>query len=399
LNVVVPAERRPGERRVALVPEVVARFREAGCRVLVERGAGTGAFFADEAYAEAGAELVEDRAALWRAAGVALVVQAPDPGELAQLSEGAAVVGLLGSDPALLEAVAARRASAFGLERLPRISRAQPMDALSSQASVAGYRAALLAAFRLARFMPMLVTAAGTVPPARVLVLGTGVAGLQAIATSRRLGAVVSAYDVRTAAREEVESLGGRFVELPLEAQEGAGGYARAQSEEFLARQRELLAEHVAAADAVVTTAAVPGRRAPVLLTASMVARMRPGSVVVDAAADSGGNCELTRPGEDVVHEGVTVVGASNLPSTMPTHASYLYARNLAAFVVPMLVDGALGPDFADEIVEATCLVRDGEVRGTAGGPAPAGAPGAAGGAGPPGAPGTGAAEQEGSPA
>jgi H+-translocating NAD(P) transhydrogenase subunit alpha len=261
-----------------------------------------------------------------------------------------------------VRALVTRQATAFSLDLVPRISRAQSMDALSSQATVSGYLSALTAAMRLPKFFPMFMTAAGTVPPAKVLVLGAGVAGLQAIATARRLGAQVRAYDVRAAAKEEVQSLGANFVELALETQEGSGGYARAQSEEFLARQRELIGKEVAASDVVITTAAVPGRKAPLLVTTAMVDAMTEGSVVVDMAADGGGNCELTEAGRELVHHGVLVCGLSNPPSAMPTHASFLYSRNVANFLGLVVKEGELTPDFDDEIVAGSCVVRAGEV-------------------------------------
>jgi NAD(P) transhydrogenase subunit alpha len=261
-----------------------------------------------------------------------------------------------------VKALAAIGATVYSLDLLPRISRAQSMDALSSQATVAGYRAGLSAAEHLAKFFPMFMTAAGTVPPAKVLVMGAGVAGLQAIATARRLGAVVRAYDVRAAAKEEVQSLGAKFVELDLETQDGAGGYAKEQSAEYLAKQQELLAAEVAGADVVITTAQIPGRKAPVLVTAAMVEGMSEGSVIIDMAADSGGNCELSVAGEDVLVNGVTVVGLTNPPASMPTHASFLYARNIANFLDLLVKDGALAPDFDDEIVAGTCVVRAGTV-------------------------------------
>ncbi len=281
------------------------------------------------------------------------------------MPEESVVVSMLqpAADLELIRTFVRRRITAFSLDLLPRISRAQAMDSLSSQATVSGYRAALIAAADLPRFFPMFMTAAGTVPPAKVLVLGAGVAGLQAIATARRLGAVVRAYDVRPAAREEVRSLGATFVELELEAQEGTGGYAREQSEDFLRRQRELIGKEVAAADAVITTAAIPGRRAPVLVTAEMVGEMRPGSVIVDLAAESGGNCELSEPGETVVSGGVSIYGARNLPSTMAVHASFLYSRNIAEVLGLMTHDGSFSPDFDDEIVAATCVTQDGAIR------------------------------------
>jgi NAD(P) transhydrogenase subunit alpha len=299
-------------------------------------------------------------------AGTAAVarVNAPTPEEAGQLDEGTTLVSFLqpASQLPVVHALVARKATAFSLDLVPRISRAQSMDALSSQATVSGYLATLAAAERLPKFFPMFMTAAGTVPPAKVLVLGAGVAGLQAIATARRLGAQVRAYDVRAAAKEEVQSLGAAFVELALETQEGSGGYAREQSEEFLARQRELIGNEVAASDAVITTAAVPGRKAPLLVTTPMVEAMTDGSVVVDMAADGGGNCELSEPGREVEHHGVVVYGMANPPSGMPTHASFLYSRNVYNFLTLVLADGELRPDFDDEIVSGCCVVRNGDV-------------------------------------
>ncbi len=348
---------------MALVPDVAGRLTAAGVDVAVQEGAGHHAFFPDAAYRDKGATVTDLASAL---AGAHLVakVQAPDPGEVAQLPEGVTVVSFLQPASHLdsIRAMTDRQLTAFSLDLLPRISRAQSMDALSSQATVSGYRAVLDAAEMLPRFFPLLMTAAGTVPPAKVLVMGAGVAGLQAIATARRLGAQVRAYDVRAASKEEVQSLGAAFVELDLETQEGSGGYAREQSDEFLAKQRELLGREVAAADVVITTAAIPGRRAPVLVTADMVHAMGDGAVVVDLAADSGGNCELTEAGRDVVVAGVTVRGMSNPPASMPTHASFLYARNVANFLGLVVSEGTLAPDFDDEIVSGTCVVRNGVV-------------------------------------
>lgn len=363
MKLAVPTETRAGERRVALIPEVAGRLVKAGVQVAVQAGAGGAAHFPDASYGDQGATIGELASVL---DGAALVtrVQAPTPEDVERFNEGVSVVSFFQPTSQLdvVGALVSRRATAFSLDLLPRISRAQSMDALSSQATVSGYLAALAAAQRLPKFFPMFMTAAGTVPPAKVLVLGAGVAGLQAIATARRLGAQVRAYDVRAAAMEEVQSLGAAFVELELESQEGSGGYAREQSEEFLAHQRELIGNEVAAADAVITTAAVPGRKAPVLVTTSMVEAMAEASVVVDLAADGGGNCELSRPGEEVVHQGVVVYGMTNPPSGMPTHASFLYARNVFNFLTPMLAEGELRPDFDDEIVAGTCVVREGKV-------------------------------------
>ncbi len=359
----VPAETRAGERRVALVPEAVPRLLDAGLEVYVQSGAGRYAYASDEDYRAVGAKVVDGD--VLADSDIVLTVQPLEPAAARRLRPGATVIGFLvpGLELDTVRALRDREATALALELVPRISRAQAMDALSSQALVAGYRAALVAAERLPKFFPLFMTAAGTVPPAKVFVLGAGVAGLQAIATARRLGAVVEAYDVRAAAAEEVRSLGARFVELDLDTQEGAGGYARAQSAEFLRRQRELIGQHVAAADAVITTAAVPGRPAPLLITTEMVERMRPGSVIVDLAAESGGNCELSRPGEEVVHRDVLVWGGRNVPSQLPVHASQLYARNVVNLLLHITRDGGIRLDFDDEIVAGCCVTHAGEVR------------------------------------
>jgi H+-translocating NAD(P) transhydrogenase subunit alpha len=358
----VLSETVPGERRVALVPDVAAKL--TGFEVSVQSGAGEAAGFTDDAYREAGAAVEADRARLVGASDVLLSVQPPPLADVAHLRQGAATIGFLqpATQAAVVEALAARGATSFSLELLPRISRAQSMDALSSQASLAGYKGVLMAANRLGKFFPMLMTAAGTIPPARVLVLGAGVAGLQAIATARRLGAVVEAYDVRPAVKEEVKSLGATFLELELEAQEGQGGYAREQSDEFLTRQRELLSERVAAADVVVTTAAIPGRRAPLLVTAPMVHGMRRGSVLVDLAADTGGNCELTEPGEIRDVSGVWLDGTTNVPATVALHASQLYARNVTNLLKHLAPDGELKLDFEDEITKGCCVTHGGQI-------------------------------------
>jgi H+-translocating NAD(P) transhydrogenase subunit alpha len=364
MHIAVASERAPGERRVAMVPEVATRLISAGHEVAVEAGAGVSAWFGDDDYRQREVTIVADRAALLAGADVLCAVQTPAPDAIALLHPDAAVVSFFqpAEHPEALDALLAGRISSFSLDFLPRISRAQAMDALSSQSTVTGYRAVLEAAVHLPRFFPMFMTAAGTVPPAKVLVLGAGVAGLQAIATARRLGAVVRAHDIRPAAREEVRSLGATFVELGVEAEDGTGGYAREQSTEFLDRQRELIASEVAAADAVITTAAVPGRRAPLLVTTPMVEEMRAGAVVVDLGAESGGNCELSVAGSDVVHGGVTIVGTRDLASSMPAHASFLYARNIAEFV-GLLARGADGPDFSDEIIAGTCITHGGQIR------------------------------------
>jgi NAD(P) transhydrogenase subunit alpha len=359
-----PKEIAADERRVALVPDTVTRLAAAAIEVRVESGAGSSAFITDEAYQQAGARAVNGAAALIGEADAVLKVQAPSAAEVELFKKGAVLISFL--QPAtqgdIVQALARQGVTAFSLELVPRISRAQSMDALSSQASVAGYKAVLMAAGRLGKFFPMLMTAAGTIPPARVLVMGAGVAGLQAIATARRLGAVVSAYDVRTAVKEEVQSLGATFIELPLETQEGEGGYAKEQSEEFLRKQRELIGQHVARSDVVITTAAVPGRRAPLLVTGDMVKGMRPGSVIVDLAAETGGNVELTKAGKDVDVGGVTIIGTRNVPSTMPLHASQLYARNVANLLLHLVKDGVIVVDFEDEITKGCCVTHGGEI-------------------------------------
>jgi H+-translocating NAD(P) transhydrogenase subunit alpha len=361
----VPVERAPFERRVAMVPEVATRLLGAGNTVTIEAGAGARAHFSDALYVDKGVSLAPSLTALLATAKAVCKVQPPTVGDLDDYREGTILVSFLQplSSPELVESLANHGVTAFSLDLLPRISRAQAMDALSSQATVSGYRATIVAAERFPRFFPMFMTAAGTVPPAKVLVLGAGVAGLQAIATARRLGAVVRAHDVRPAAKEEVQSLGAAFVELSLESQEGAGGYARVQSEEFLARQRELIAAEVARADVVITTAAVPGRPAPVLITTETVERMSPGSVIVDLAAETGGNCELSEPGEEVIHHDVAIYGARNMPSEMATHASFLYARNIAEFVGLLAPNGTLALDFDDEIIAGTCVTHEGVIR------------------------------------
>lgn len=368
----VPKETFPGERRVAVVPSELPRLLKAGFEVLVQAGAGEAAGFADAAYADKGARLEPDRAALFAAADVLLMVRTPgaNPGpgqaDIALLRPGQVLIGLADptTDPAVAQAVAATGAALFAMELIPRISRAQGMDALSSMATLAGYKAVLLAATHLPKMFPMLMTAAGTVAPAKVFIVGVGVAGLMAIAQARRLGAVVEAYDVRPAVREQVQSLGARFVEMELDAgeSEDKGGYAKAMGEDFYRRQRELMARVVAASDVVITTAAVPGRKAPVLVTAEMVRAMQPGSVIVDLAAATGGNCELTRPDETVTAHGVTILGPTNLPSELAVDGSRMYARNITALLLNMSQDGAVDLHKDDEVVTGTCVTRDGQV-------------------------------------
>lgn len=359
----MPAETRPGERRVALVPDAAARLIAAGLDVVVEAGAGRHAFISDDAYGEVGAAIVEtsgggDADSDVLSSDVVVSVSPLTVDQARVLRPGSITISFLpaAAEHLLVDQLTERQVIAFAMELVPRISRAQSMDALSSQALVAGYRCALVAALRLPRFFPLFMTAAGTVAPAKVLVLGAGVAGLQAIATARRLGAVVQAYDVRAASADEVRSMGATFIDLQLDALEGSGGYAREMTEERATRQRELLTPYVAASDAVITTAAVPGRRAPLLITREMVETMRPGSIVVDLAAESGGNCELALPGEEVDHGGVLVWGARDVPSSMPVHASQLYARNVVNLLLLMTRDGQVVPDFGDEIIAATCV-------------------------------------------
>jgi NAD(P) transhydrogenase subunit alpha len=362
VKLAVPTETRPGERRVALTPDVVKKLAGVGWEVVVQAGAGTASAFSDATYVEAGATVAPDATATVSAAGLIVKVNPPSLEEASALPQGTAVLSFFGVAQAedVLRALAAKGATIFSFDLVPRISRAQSMDALSSQATVSGYRAGLTAADHLSKFFPMFMTAAGTVPPAKVLVMGVGVAGLQSIATARRLGAVVKAYDVRAAAKEEAESLGATFLDLGVSA-EGTGGYARELTPEELDRQRAALAEEVGRSDVVITTAAVPGRKAPVLLTAAMVEGMAEGAVVVDMAADQGGNCELTKAGEIVDHHGVHIVGMANPPSGMPTHASFLFARNVANVLGLMGPEGTLAPDWDDEIVAGMCVLRYGK--------------------------------------
>ncbi len=371
MKIAVVREILAGERRVALVPESCGKLVKAGIQVAVERGAGEDAFFPDEVYLAAGAEISGEPAALLASADFVLKVQPPFDAsisghdEIGALREGAMLLGTLlpARHPGLADKLAARRITAFATDRIPRISRAQSMDTLSSMANIAGYKAVLIAANALPRFFPMLMTAAGTVTPARVFVIGAGVAGLQAVATARRLGAVVEATDTRPVAKEQIESLGARFVGVDAGAEaQDAGGYARELSPEFYRRQGELIAERCAASDVVITTALIGGVKAPRLVTADMVAAMKPGSVLVDVSAEGGGNCELTRPGETVVVNGVTIFGPTNLPSEVPWHASTLYSRNLTAFILAFWKDGAFTLDQADEIQKAAMITHHGKV-------------------------------------
>ncbi|HET9030981.1 MAG TPA: Re/Si-specific NAD(P)(+) transhydrogenase subunit alpha [Candidatus Aquilonibacter sp.] len=362
--VAVPRETAPNERRVALVPETVQRLVKSGVDVRVEHDAGISAAFPDDEYTKAGASIVTDAAALLASADVVVTVGKEPPDFFTRIKRGATVVGFFNplGDPGVVQTLAHAGVTALAMEMVPRITRAQSMDALSSQSNIAGYKAVLLAAAALPKFFPMLTTAAGTIPPAKALILGAGVAGLQAIATARRLGAVVSGYDVRAAVKEQVQSLGASFLEFDLgESAEGSGGYAKELTPEQQERQRAWMVEQIGKNDVVITTALVPGRRAPILISEAAVAAMRPGSVIVDLAAEAGGNCALTQPGETIVTgNGVTVIGTTNLPSTMPRDASQLYSRNVYALLQPFIKDGNLTLDPNDDVVKGACIVRDG---------------------------------------
>ncbi|MGE5205898.1 MAG: Re/Si-specific NAD(P)(+) transhydrogenase subunit alpha [Chlamydiota bacterium] len=368
----VPKESYPGERRVALVPLVIPSLIKAGFQVVVEAGAGEQAGYPDSQYTEKGARIAPDRAAVFSEAEIIVQIlcygsnDVTGHADLTLMRRGQVLIGFLrplGSAPVVQE-IADRGVTSFSVELIPRTTRAQSMDALSSMATICGYKAVLVAADRLPRMFPMLTTAAGTITPARVLVIGAGVAGLQAIATARRLGAVISAYDLRPAAKEQVQSLGGRFVELPVEAKDAQDerGYARAQDETFYQRQRELLGRVVRESDVVITAAVIPGKKSPVLVTREMVEGMAPGSVILDLAAERGGNCELTRTGEAVVEHGVTIIGAINLASGVPYHASQMYARNLTAFLQYLVKEGKLQLNLADEIIRDTLVTQGGEI-------------------------------------
>jgi NAD(P) transhydrogenase subunit alpha len=368
----VPRETFPGERRVALVPSVVPTLAKSGLEVVVEAGAGIEARYPDADYTAKGAKIVAERAEVFRTSDIIVQVLAhgsndkTGEADLPLFRREQVLIGFLRplGELKTIQQIAATGVTSFAVELIPRTTRAQAMDALSSMGTICGYKAVLIAADTLPRIFPMLTTAAGTITPARVLIIGAGVAGLQAIATARRLGAVTSAYDMRPAAKEQVQSLGGRFVELPIEAKDAqdAGGYATAQGEEFYGKQRELLGRVVGESDVVITAAVIPGKKSPVLVTADMVARMAPGSVIVDLASERGGNCELTRPGEKVIANGVTIIGRINLASTVPYHASQMYARNITAFLQYLVHDGKLELKLDDEIIRSTLLTRGGEI-------------------------------------
>jgi NAD(P) transhydrogenase subunit alpha len=363
MRVGVPKETAAGEHRVALVPEVVGKLKAKGLDVVVQSGAGADALLPDDAFAEAGAQITADAKEIW-SSDVVVTIAPPTPADIAQLGAGSILIGFLAplTSPQTTTALAQAKATAFAMEAIPRISRAQSMDALSSQSNVAGYKAALLGAENMGRFYPMLMTAAGTIPPAKVLVLGAGVAGLQALATAKRLGARTTGYDVRPEVAEQVQSLGAMWLDLGLEAA-GEGGYARELTEEERARQQQALTDAIKGFDVVITTALVPGRPAPKLVTEEAVRGMKPGSVIVDLAGESGGNCEVTEPGQTVIRHDVKIVSPLNLPATMPEHSSQLFARNVLA-LLDLFVgeDGALKLDFEDEIVAGACVVREGEI-------------------------------------
>ncbi len=370
MRIAVAKEIEVSERRVALTPDAVSRLVKQGLEVWVERGAGERAFFTDSAYEAAGAT-IGDTATVWSEADILLKVSPPQERENGQpeiemLREGSVLMAFLNplGNPDLARQLAERKVTSFSMELIPRTTRAQSMDALSSQASIAGYKAVLIGAAALPKYFPMLTTAAGTIAPAKVFVMGAGVAGLQAIATARRMGSVVEAFDIRPAVKEEVQSLGAKFVEVKLDEQTtAAGGYAKEISEASKQRTQEVVSEHVKNADVVITTAQVPGRKAPVLVTEEMAAQMKPGSVIVDLAAEQGGNCACTEPGKDIVWNGITIIGPINLPSSMPVHASQLYSKNLTSLMQLLIKDKALQLNFADDIVDSACVTHAGEIR------------------------------------
>jgi len=365
MKIAIAKEIEVGERRVALNPDTVARLVKQGLEIWVETGAGEGSFFSNDAYEAAGAKIISDIGVLWGEADVLLKVGLPKEHEIHQLREGSVLISFLNplGNPEVIQQLANRKVTAFSMELIPRTSRAQSMDALSSQAGVAGYKAVLIAAAASPKFFPMLTTAAGTIKPAKVFVMGAGVAGLQAIATARRLGAVVEAFDIRPAVKEEVQSLGAKFVEVTLEEETVAeGGYAKEISEASRQRTQEVIAEHVKNADVVITTAQVPGKKAPLLVTEEMVQQMHPGSVIVDLAAEQGGNCACTEPGKDVVRNGVTIIGPINLPSSMPVHASQMYAKNISTLLQYLVQKGELQLNFEDDIIASTCVTHAGEI-------------------------------------
>ncbi|MGB5179923.1 MAG: Re/Si-specific NAD(P)(+) transhydrogenase subunit alpha [Gammaproteobacteria bacterium] len=362
IRVAVPKEIYPGERRVATVPEVSRKMAKLDIELLLEAGAGDAAHYPDAAFESA--RIVSDAGSLYGEADIILTVQPPAPEVIELLREGSILIGMLLPYQRLqhVARLKERNITSFAMELVPRISRAQSMDTLSSQAAAAGYKAVIMAAERSGHFFPMLTTAAGTIRPSKVVVIGAGVAGLQAIATARRLGAIVEGYDVRAATKEQVESLGARFIDIDVAA-EGSGGYARELTPEEKQQQQAILAEHIAAADVVISTAALPGRPSPRIITAAMVESMKPGSVIIDLAAEGGGNCELTKAGEDIGHQGVIIAGPLNVPSMLAVHASEMYAKNLLNFLTPMIKDGTLVPDWEDEVLAESVLTHQGEIR------------------------------------
>lgn len=366
MKLAIPKEIEVGERRVALIPDTVARLIKQGINVGVEMGAGEGSFFPNTAYENVGATIISDRETLWRDADVVVKIGVLHESEVSLLREGSIFIGFLNpwGNPQLIQQLSTQKVTAFSMELIPRTSRAQSMDALSSQANVAGYKAVLIAAAALPKYFPMLTTAAGTIRPARVLVVGAGVAGLQAIATARRLGAVVEGFDIRPETKEQVQSLGAKFVDVELKEETVAsGGYAKELSEKSKAYTRQVLTDHVASADVVITTAQVPGKKAPVLITQEMISQMKPGSVIVDLAAEQGGNCEGTEAGKDVVRDGVTIIGPINLPASVPIHASETYSKNLASLLQLMIKDQAFYLNFEDDIIAEACVTHQGEIR------------------------------------
>ncbi|TAE61721.1 MAG: Re/Si-specific NAD(P)(+) transhydrogenase subunit alpha [Nostocales cyanobacterium] len=371
MKIAVAKEIEVCERRVSLIPDIVAKLVKQGLEIYVETGAGEKAYFTDADYEAAGAKIISDTVTLWGEADIMLKVSPPQDredgrSEIDLLKPGSVLISFLNplGNPQVAQKLAQRQITALSMELIPRTTRAQSMDALSSQASLAGYKTVLLAAAALPKYFPMLTTAAGTIAPAKVFIMGAGVAGLQAIATARRLGAVVEAFDIRPAVKEEVQSLGAKFVEVKLEEETvAAGGYAKEISEDSKKRTQELVATHVKNSDVVITTAQVPGRKAPILVTEEMVKAMKPGSVIVDLAAEQGGNCACTEPGKDIVYHGVTIIGPINLPSSMPVHASQLYSKNITALMQLLIKDQALQVNFADDIVDAACVTYGGEIR------------------------------------
>jgi NAD(P) transhydrogenase subunit alpha len=365
MKIAVVKESSPTEHRVALIPDLVSRLVKQGVEIWVETGAGTKSFISDEAYAQAGAEIVTIPEYLWQKADVVVKVGAPTLEEVSKMRSGATLISFLNPlvNTELVAQIARQGVTTLAMELIPRSTRAQSMDALSSQASIAGYKAVLLGAAALPKYFPMLTTAAGTIAPAKVFVIGAGVAGLQAIATARRLGAIVEAFDVRPAVKEEVQSLGAKFVEIPLEEDTVAdNGYAKELSQSAQEKTQHTIAQHVKAADVVITTAHVPGKKAPLLITAETVSQMRPGSVIVDLAAEYGGNCAYTEPGKSIDRHQVTIIGTLNLPASLPIHASQLYAKNITNLLQHLLKDNSINLDFADDIVSSTCVTHNGKI-------------------------------------